>query len=70
MAYQVTASPTHDAEMRPICVYRLRRYAGAGTASVIESLDSRSTRTEAETARDRVNAGDVTGLRFACYADD
>ena len=50
--------------------YYIRKYEGSGTASVIESNNTWNSKTEAENAAKRANAGDKTGLIFSCFADD
>jgi hypothetical protein len=50
--------------------YKVQKYLGTGTASVIESNERWDTREEAQAAADRANAGDETGLTFGLYADD
>lgn len=50
--------------------YKIQKYLGTGTASVVESNERWDTREEAQAAADRANAGDETGLTFGMYADD
>lgn len=68
--FNVAAAGHCDAAMQHVWRYKLQGYAGSGTASVHESLQTWATRAEAQAVCDRVNAGDESGVTFACYADD
>lgn len=68
--FNVTSTPAYDAAWKPIWHYKLRAYLGSGTASVIESKETWTTREEAGAACTRVNAGDKSGITFAMYSDD
>lgn len=66
MKFSVKCQPQSRGEFR----YGLVAYPSGRADFPTESRETWATREEAETVRDRANAGDLTGLTLASYADD
>lgn len=54
----------------PSGIYYLRKFQGAGTASVLESDQTWTSKDWAQLAADRANEGNTEDLTFSVFADD